>query len=151
MLTIRFIFMLLLLVPLPARCADMGGLTVIANGDFEVSAISQAEARLLFTGEIKTLDGVTVHIVTMKKSSELYARFVQEVLNLYPYQVERSIERKRYAGMSQVELSAGSSEEMFRMVANTPGAIGYMPRSLVSGLAKDSLGRAVRIVEVRHE
>lgn len=120
-------------------------LVIIANSDVPSKSISQSQARLMFTMDVKIWEnGTSVNVVTMKQSDEIYARFSQEVLNLYPYQIERALKRKRYAGTALTSAVANSPEEMLQIVSNTSGAIGFAPKSAAARAR-------VKIIEIRNE
>lgn len=118
-------------------------MVIIANSSAPDKGISQSQARLIFTKDVKIWkNGVEISVVTMNRNNEMYSRFAREVLNLYPYQIDRSLERKRYAGIVHTEIVANSQEEMLQIVANTPGAIGYANKVVATN-------KPVKIIEVQ--
>jgi len=121
-------------------------MVIIANPSTSTNAVSQSEARLIFSNDIKAWkSGEQIAVITMRRTDEAYSRFTQEVLNLYPYQIERAINRKRYAGTAQSEIVAVSAEEMLKLVASIPGAIGYIHKKAASNMP------SIKILEVRNE
>ena len=46
---------------------------------------------------------------------------------MFPYQLERQWNRLTYSGIGEPPVVVGNVEEMKRMIAETPGSIGYLP------------------------
>lgn len=137
---------LILSIPFALAANKGDNMVIIANPSTSTNAVSQSEARLIFSNDIKAWkSGEQIAVITMRRTDDAYSRFTQEVLNLYPYQIERAINRKRYAGTAQSEIVAVSAEEMLKLVASIPGAIGYIHKKAASNMP------SIKILEVRNE
>lgn len=103
-------------------------ISVIGNPLGPPKRLSRAEARLIFSANIKTWpNGTPVSIVSMKRGSLERSRFSHQVLNLYEYQLDRCLQRKIYSGHGDGNiLFVNSPKEMIGVVESTPGAIGYV-------------------------
>jgi hypothetical protein len=66
----------------------------------------------------------------------LHANFVKHVLGLYPRQLRRVWDRRTYSGTGQAPQQVGSMTEMLSKVANTPGAVGYLPEHMIEPVVK---------------
>ena len=110
-------------------------------------ALSQREltlnvARLLFTMRLlRWPDGTRVRVFVMPDSDPLHRIFAKQTLDLYPRQLRRVWDRHLFSGSGAVPVTVDSVDEMLRRVAETPGAIGYLP----DGHATD----AVRVIHVK--
>lgn len=128
-----------------AHSASAGEVVLITNNEAPVVKLNKSQARLIFSKDVKIWgDGSVINVVVTKQGGELFSRFAQEVLNLYPYQIERSLERKRYAGSTIQEFVVNSQEEMLKLVAQMPGAIGYVDKAAVDL-------KSVKVVRVTDE
>jgi ABC-type phosphate transport system substrate-binding protein len=148
MFTTRRLFLLLLLFFVPhafVRTGFAADVVLIANAGVKVDSISHAEARLIFTRDIHNwMGGEPIAVISLRHGEELHTAFSTDVLHLYPYQIERAIERKRYAGNVQKQTIAPSPEEMVEIVSSTPGAIGYARKHLLDG-------KKIKVLGVRYD
>ncbi len=65
----------------------------------------------------------------MPDEDHLHQSVAKEKLNVFPYQLRSAWDRIVYSGTGQAPNKVNSIEEMRAMVANTPGAIGYLWRA----------------------
>lgn len=110
---------------------------VIVNPDVDVSRITRNQARLFYTmRQTQWSDGQHVQVFVLSDDAGLHGDFVKNILELYPRQLRRVWNRLLYSGTGQAPNQVESTEEMLYQVANTPGAIGYLPEELVNGDVK---------------
>jgi len=99
-------------------------------------------ARLLFTMRLlRWPDGARVRVYVLPDSSPVHREFAKQSLDLYPRQLRRVWDRHLFSGAGAVPFELESVEQMLKLVAETPGAIGYLP----DGLA----GETVRVIHVK--
>lgn len=98
--------------------------------------------RLVFTMRLlRWQDQSRIRVFVLSDVHPVHREFAKQSLDLYPRQLRRVWDRNLYSGAGPVPAQVSSVEEMARLVAETPGAIGYLP----NGLAEDR----VRVVHVR--
>ncbi len=130
---------ILLLMSTPCRLADAAD--IVVHPDVSQHEITLNTARLLFTMRLlRWPDDAKVRVFVLPDEHELHREFSKRSLDLYPRQLRRVWDRHLFAGSGAVPLEVDTVEEMLRRVAQTPGAIGYVP----DGFATE----AVRVLHV---
>lgn len=72
-------------------------------------------------------DALTVFVLPDDASS--HQKFCVEVLRILPHHLRRNWDRLIFSGKAGAPIKVSSFDEMKTRVANTPGAIGYIPKS----------------------
>lgn len=85
-------------------------------------------------------DGTPIRIFVMKDRDPLHRYFSKNFLQVFPHQLRRSWDRRVYSGVGQAPQQVEDVQEMQRRVADTPGAIGYLP--------EDRIDDSVRKIEM---
>lgn len=115
---------------------------IIVHGAVPERELSRNVARLVFTMRLlRWQDQTRVRVFVLPDAHPLHREFAMQTLDLYPRQLRRVWDRNLYSGAGPVPVEVPTVEDMARVVAETPGAIGYLP----DGLA----GEAVRVIDVR--
>lgn len=115
---------------------------VIVNRAVPERDLSRNVARLVFTMRLlRWQDQSRIRVFVLPDTHPLHREFTKRTLDLYPRQLRRVWDRNLYSGAGPVPVEISSVEEMERVVAETPGAIGYLP----DGLARET----VRVIHVR--
>ena len=130
----RRIFLLLWLLLssiFPARTASPNEpYEVITNPSVLEKTLSRSSLRAIFGMRLHTWpDGSAIRVFVMPDDAPLHAAFSKEKLNVFPYQLRSAWDRLVFSGTGQAPITVTSPEEMLAKVANTPGAIGYLPKS----------------------
>ena len=100
---------------------------IIGHPATAVSAIKRAHARSIFSMRaIQWSDGSKITVFVLDDNSELHQQFCRLVLGLLPHQLRRSWDRATYTGRAKPPIRVSNVEQMLRLVAKTPGAIGYI-------------------------
>lgn len=81
---------------------------------------------LFFIRRTKWPDGKPVRVFVLPDQHPIHARFVKEVLGVYPYQLRAAWDRMTYSGTGVPPTVVEGVEEMHKRVDQTPGAIGYI-------------------------
>ena len=129
---------LALLIPV---CALPGAerLVVIANPDSGLVQLTQDEARNLFLGRQKRLaSGVPAQPVEQGVPAGIRERFYRELAHKELSEINAYWARLYFTGQAHPPRQVPSAEEVIRMVAADPGAIGLV--------AWDKADRRVRVV-----
>lgn len=110
-------------------CPQLAGAAqVVVHEGVARQYLGVAVARELFTMRLSHWsDGTPVQVLVLPDAHPLHREFCKGSLNLYPVQLRRVWERRRYSGEGAQPFEVKSVEEMRRRVAETPGAIGYLP------------------------
>lgn len=104
---------------------------MIGHSTTAISDIKRAQARSIFSMRANQWpDGRKITVFVLSDDSELHQDFCRLVLGLLPHQLRRSWDRATYTGRSKPPIMVSSVEQMLRLVAKTPGAIGYIPSNI---------------------
>ncbi len=108
-------------------CETAQSIDLVINRDVSQETMSRNTLRSIFSMR-KTLwpDGKPIHVFVMPDKTSLHTDFSKQLLGLFPHQLRRVWNRQIYSGMGQAPTKVESEEEMREMVAQTPGAIGYL-------------------------
>lgn len=89
--------------------------------------------RAIFSMRLRTWpDGTPVRVFVLDDDQALHVKFAKKRLDIYPHQLRYSWDRLVYSGTGQAPTEVASEKEMLEKVAATPGAIGYLPESLIN-------------------
>ena len=78
-------------------------------------------------------DGVPIKVFVLKDRDPIHIAFCKKVLNVFPHQLRWAWDRLVFSGTGQAPFQVDSEETMRAKVASTPGAIGYLKRTLING------------------
>lgn len=108
-----------------AWAADM---TVVVGPQVPVTTASQSTLRAVFAMRMmRWPNGQPVTVVTLPSDSPLTQRFVTEVLDMLPYQLQRQWDQRVYAGLGSGPVVEPTPAAVAARVARTPGAIAFLP------------------------
>jgi hypothetical protein len=107
---------------------------VVVNKAVEVNELDLSTLRAVFGMRlIEWSDGTRIVPFVMEPDAAVHVRFVKNVLQIFPYQLQQAWDRLVFSGTGQSPQVVGSALEMRRRVAGTPGGIGYLPREYLDG------------------
>ena len=78
-------------------------------------------------------DQTPVRVFVLRDDNPTHSLFSKQILNIYPHQLRLAWDRLVFSGTGQAPTEVSSEAEMRERVAKTPGAIGYLPRSMING------------------
>lgn len=105
---------------------------VIANLGRSQEAISRSALRAIFGMRLRSWrDNRPTRVFVLDDDHPLHETFSKKVLNIYPHQLRLAWDRLVYSGTGQAPVEVDSVQEMLERLKNTPGAIGYLPKSMV--------------------
>jgi len=104
-----------------------GSLKVITNVSVEDSHLKLKDLRSIYTMK-KNLwsNGDRIVVFVLSNGSATHKEFCRKLLKVFPRQLESVWYRLVYSGTGERPVSVNSEKEMMSLVANTPGAIGYI-------------------------
>jgi ABC-type phosphate transport system substrate-binding protein len=105
---------------------DSTELAVYVNTSVPIRTVSQPELRLLFAGRKQYWpDNSKVTVYVLPGNHVVHQAFCRDLLQMYPYQLERIWQQITYSGQGDAPIMVNSIAELFDAVKSTPGAIGY--------------------------
>lgn len=105
-----------------------GAAEIIVHRDLEPFDMTRTIARLVFTMRLlRWHDGTRVKVFVLPDSNATHKEFAKRSLGLYPRQLRRVWDRHLFSGAGAVPTEVDTVDEMIRRVAETPGAVGYVP------------------------
>jgi ABC-type phosphate transport system substrate-binding protein len=107
---------------------------IVTNPGVNEKTLSKSSLRAIFGMRLHTWpDGTAVRVFVMPDDAPLHAAFSKEKLNVFPYQLRSAWDRLVFSGTGQAPGTVTSPEEMLAKIASTPGAIGYLNKSMTDG------------------
>jgi ABC-type phosphate transport system substrate-binding protein len=107
---------------------------IVTNPGVNETTLSKSSLRAIFGMRLHTWpDGTAVRVFVMPDDAPLHAAFSKEKLNVFPYQLRSAWDRLVFSGTGQAPGIVTSPEEMLAKIASTPGAIGYLNKSMTDG------------------
>ena len=109
---------------------------VIAHKGVSVASVNAAAAADIFSLATKEWkDGTAVVVFDLKTEGAARTKFY-DFIGKSPVELKKTWMRVQLSGEGKAPTVVGSDEEMVQKVASTPGAVGYVPASKVSGDVK---------------
>lgn len=131
------LYVLALMMPAVAFSVEL-----IVHPGVPETSLTHAESRGIFTGRISHwTNGKAIRVFVLPEHSALHQSFAKKLLDMFPYQLKAAWNRIIYTGIGQAPIMVSSEGEMLRMVAETPGAIGY--------ISEVQLNDKVRVLPIR--
>ena len=81
-------------------------------------------------------DGLPIRVFVMPDTHPLHVAFSKYILHVFPYQLRSAWDRLVFSGTGESPIVVKSEQQMRMMVSSTPGAIGYLSRSMVDNSVK---------------
>lgn len=123
-LTIRIVAVAAVLGLSPLASA---GVAIIAHPSTGTSTLTVEQVSQIFMGRAKALpDGSLVTPVDLAEGAPARVQFVERVLGKNEQQLRSYWSRMIFTGKGQPPRSVATAAEVLRMVANTPGTVGYV-------------------------
>ncbi len=124
----ELLLLLLFLLPCPLPAVAEEAVRPVVHPDVPVTRLAPATIRALFNMRLLTWpDGTPVRVFVLEDGHPLHRRFCKEYLGVFPHQLRYSWNRRVYSGIGQSPRQVRDLDEMYRKIAETPGAIGYLP------------------------
>lgn len=110
--------------------SSAAGFDLIIHSKVKIDQLNQKKIRrLLLADNTRWSDGTSVILVKYEAERKEEKEFARE-LGLRPAQLRRRYLTKLFSGqLSESPIEVDSKAEMIRIVKNTQGALGYIPRN----------------------
>lgn len=110
---------------------------VIVHPSVNTTNVSQNTIRLLFSlRRTRWQNGQLVKVFVLNDENPVHIHFVKNNLGLFPRQLRRVWDRRIYSGTGQGPNQVQTVSDMLFKIAHEPGAIGYLPRSMITSSVK---------------
>lgn len=95
-------------------------------------ALSLNTLRSIYSMRLQTWpDGTGITVFILDPADDEHRNFCLEILNIFPYQLQRVWDVLVFSGTGQSPVIVESEEEMISKVSSIPGSIGYVVKSEV--------------------
>lgn len=99
---------------------------VIAHAAVPVEQLTSAQLRSIFMmRQVMWPNNVPIRVFVLPNKAPIHLAFVQQKLQLFPYQLERVWQKLTYSGTGTPPIEVTDLATMVELVQVTPGAIGY--------------------------
>ncbi len=131
---LAWFILLCLSIPALADSQEANSPVIIVSPQQTPEPISKNALRAMFGMRLRNWpDQTPVHVFVLRDDNPTHSLFSKQILNIYPHQLRLAWDRLVFSGTGQAPTEVNSEEEMREQVAKTPGAIGYLSRSMING------------------
>lgn len=110
--------------------ADESSVYVVAHTSANIAKLSSAQLRKIISmRQTVWPNGQPIVVYILDPQSPVHQRLCKNYLKMFPYQIERLWEKLAYSGLGEKPIVVENEQEMLELIANTPGAIGYVSNS----------------------
>ena len=81
-------------------------------------------------------DGSPIRVFVLPDDDPLHITFSKYVLHVFPYQLRSAWDRLVFSGTGEEPIKVNSEQQMRTVVSLTPGAIGYLSKSMIDEAVK---------------
>lgn len=81
-------------------------------------------------------DGSQIKVFVLPDRHPLHIAFSKNILHVFPYQLRNAWDRLVFSGTGEEPTRVLSEQQMLIRVSSTPGAIGYLSRSMIDETVK---------------
>lgn len=100
---------------------------LIVNQSVEAQNLKRSDVREIFSANRQYwADGEKISVYILAPTSNAHKRFCREILQMFPYQLERLWNQITYSGQGVPPVIVDSESRLIELVGATPGAIGYV-------------------------
>jgi ABC-type phosphate transport system substrate-binding protein len=112
--------------------------TVIVHPGVPAQQLSNETLRSVMSMRMRSWDdGTPVRVFVLRDQHPVHQQFCKRVLGLFPHQLRRTWDRLVYAGLGQAPTQVESQQQMRQLVAETPGAIGYLEKDMIDDSVRE--------------
>ena len=122
--------------------STVNAVEVITHPSVNEPILTTSQLRRIYTmRQIHWPDGRLITVFVLPRQHALHLRFSKELLQMFPYQLDRIWNKLTYSGLGVAPITVNSLQELIKSVKKTPGSIGYIDHN------KDV--EAVNVVKVK--
>ena len=102
-------------------------ISLILNPSVTASGLNRTDVREIFSARKQYWDdGSKITVFVLDSNASAHQAFCRQVLQIFPYQLERLWNQIIYSGQGDKPSVVTSESDMLKAVTTTPGAIGYV-------------------------
>lgn len=110
---------------------------VVVGAKSPAAKLTKEQAAALFLGKSSQLPGAGIPVlIDQAESAEIRQMFYAQVTEKTPIQVKAIWSRLVFSGKASIPKEVANSEEVKKMLASNPDAIGYIDKSAVDATVK---------------
>lgn len=126
------IWLILAGAPVPAGAEDV--VVGVHISPVEKASFSRSALQAVFGMRLHTWpDGSAITVFVLPDNHPAHIAFCKQVLHVFPHEMRSAWDRLVFSGTGQAPLEVESEEAMRAKIAGTPGAIGYLSKTLSDG------------------
>ncbi len=111
---------------------------IIGVHNNNLTSINKSTLRAVFTMRLNRWEnGQKITVLMLDQNSKIHREFCVQKLGVFPYQLQRILDKRVFSGKSQAPINVSNMEEMITKLLNTPGAIGYISEEFVNDIPAD--------------
>jgi len=142
----RFVILVILLYAF-LLLSEINAQELVVHPSVIQQEISRNTLRAIFGMRLrKWPDGRAIKVFVLKDDAPHHIEFSKSILHMFPYQLRRAWDRQVYSGTGQSPNEVTSLKEMLEKLANTPGAVGYLP---IEEINENKPGTHLKVLHVR--
>lgn len=112
-------------------CADAANPAIpviVTSKASHITYIPLNKVKLLFIGKSQIINGVLLYPVMLPPDNPVNDIFVKNLMGIYPYQLQKILDRTIFSGDGKKPISVTSQQEMADYIVSNPGAVGYLTK-----------------------
>ena len=120
---------------------------VVVHPSVRQTEISRNVLRAIFGMRLRTWSsGLPIKVFVLPDNDRQHIKFSKSILHIFPYQLRRAWDRQVFSGTGQSPQEVSSLKEMEKMIADTPGGIGYL---VMENLEETKVSGRLGVLHVR--
>ena len=114
----------------------------VVNPTVKQQSVTKQQLRAIIGMRVRNWsDGSLIHVFVLPDRHSVHIAYSKQVLGMFPHQLRKAWDRQVYSGTGQSPIRVKTVEEMRQKVAETSGAIGYLP--------EENIDDSVRTINVK--
>lgn len=106
---------------------------IIANSSVAIEQLSVIQLRKIFSmRQSRWPDGQALKVFVLNSKSQTHQNFCKGHLRMFSYQLEQVWNKLTYSGLGDPPVEVKDMDEMLLRISETPGAIGYLNKSVTT-------------------
>lgn len=120
-----------------AVSAENFSVVIVNSTIHQKTFLSQSALSAIFGMRLrKWEDGTPIKVFVLPDDNPVHIAFSKNTLNVFPYQLRSAWDRLVFSGTGEEPVRVKSEQQMRMLVGSTPGAIGYLSRSMIDETVK---------------
>lgn len=107
-------------------------IVVVSGKNLNITSLSESEVRQLFSGQLKTMQGITVQALDLPGNTSHRDDFYRQLMGRSPEQMRAYWTRLIFTGQGKPPREVTSVQELLTLVGSG-NYIGYLPADAVTG------------------